>query len=91
MQECLSDILRFDVVDFHFLAGNKLSLRQLEDILLSVDDTHSVGAEGKRTHITSLQPPISSDSFLSQLLCLIVPQDDATATQPYLPSRRRVT
>ena len=84
----LSDELGFHVNIFHFVRGDVLSLLQLEDVFLSVNNFKGIVVMQHLAHVSSLEPAVTCDTFLSHLLESIVPQKDLRSPDPNLPSRR---
>lgn len=91
MEEGLSDVFGLHVEEFHLLAGHVLSLGQLEDVLLSIDQLHRAGVSTQSTNITCLQPAISSNGLLGQLFSLVVAQNHSMSSQPDFSPRSGVS
>ena len=91
MDKGFSDEFGFHVIEFYFLAGHIFSLRKFEYVFLSIDHLHSIAAEGQSAHVSSFQPSIARDRLFGKLPLLVVSQNNAIASQPDLPPRRRVS
>ena len=71
MQESFIDDMAFGINSLNFFWGNILSLLQFENVLLSVDDLHSLVPWQKHANISGFQPSIFGDSIIS-FICIFV-------------------
>ena len=87
VDEDFSQFVSLHIDVFHLFSSHVLTLLQLEDILLSVDDAQSPGLSAHRSHITSFQPSISSDGLPGLLLIVVVAQEDTWPSRPNFTPR----
>src|SRR3989338_5512237 len=72
---------------FDLLGSNILALRELEDVLLTIDDGEgTIGIH--ETNISSVEPPIDIDSLFGLVRLVIVPVEDVGSANENLSSGR---
>lgn len=88
MQEDFADEGALEVNILDFIGSNILSLLQLEDILLSVDDLKAKRAWHNLPNIASSQPSVGSDSFFIDLRSFVVSEENLRTSNEKLTSWR---
>lgn len=86
MEENFINILAFVVNLLNFFCGNVLSLLQLENVLLSVNDLEPPSFRKQHSHISGLEPAVLCQCLFCLFSILIVPQEHSAASEPNLSS-----
>jgi hypothetical protein len=84
VHEHLTDQAAAQIDVLHLIRRHVLSLRQLEDVLLAVDQPDGYRLRVDFDDVSSLQPSVSSDRLLRQLVLLVVAQKHVSAPHPQL-------